>query len=264
MRAAVLGANGLVGREIVRVLTEAGHHCAAIIRSNYRKLAEDDKWYDVLINANGNSKKFWANNNPSADFMASVYSVQRSMFDFKFGAYIYISSADVYGDLILPKEIDSVHDKVTSHYAFNKLLAEQVVKKYAPKYHILRCSAIVGQGLKKGPVYDIINGKKMWVSMNSQYQLISNTEIAEICLMLSKRFNYVNSIFNVGGHGAVPLWEVAELYNVKPKMVFGGRSEDYAKEIYEMNVTNLAAFHALKESMEYVRDMKEDSDEGVE
>jgi hypothetical protein len=67
--------------------------------------------FDIFINANGNSKKYWANQNPLLDFDVSVTSVYKTLFDFKFKKYIYLSSLDIFKNSV---------------YGKNKLIAEEI------------------------------------------------------------------------------------------------------------------------------------------
>ena len=80
MNVFVLGGQGFVGSAFVRAAAKQGHAVTAITRQNY------EQWRgrpcDLLVNANGNSKKFLAEREPAQDFDASVVSVLRSLLDF--------------------------------------------------------------------------------------------------------------------------------------------------------------------------------------
>ena len=87
MLIAVLGGRGMLGSDLVKFLGEF-YKVIAIDKENYSQYL--GKSFDVLINANGNSRKFWADQNLFLDFEASTISVYKSLFDFKFKKYIYI------------------------------------------------------------------------------------------------------------------------------------------------------------------------------
>ncbi|MFP6621165.1 MAG: hypothetical protein VB877_17610, partial [Pirellulaceae bacterium] len=54
--------------------------------------------FDVVINANGNASRFRAEQDPWFDFEASLVPVYRSLFDFEYERYVFLSTVDVYND----------------------------------------------------------------------------------------------------------------------------------------------------------------------
>ena len=195
MKIGVIGHKGFLGKELIKVLSA--------IPANY-----DDK-FDVIIDANGNSKKYLANKYPYYDFKKSVNSVYYNVLNLKYKEYYYISSFDVFKDNV---------------YGFNKQLAENIVKYYCKNYNILRCSAIIGLEMKKGILYDYINNIPLSVSKESILQFITNTEIANIIKFMI--FNkIINKIFTVGGFPPVKIGEV--LKNAKYKDISVCQYYDY-------------------------------------
>ena len=162
MRIGIIGAKGLVGSAIFNRLKDE-HYVVAITRQSYPRHIGAE--YDVLINANGNSRKHWANQNPLEDYDLSVSSVMSSLFDFKYKKYIFISSIDA--------------EEPRGHYGFNKRIAEDLVKQYADKWQIVRLCSVIGINMKKGPVYDIKHGLPVYLTSGSTLQLITDTEVAE-------------------------------------------------------------------------------------
>ena len=69
---AVIGGSGTLGSDLVQYFSTK-FVVISINRGNYRD--QIGKLFDVVINANGNSKRFWANQNPVEDFFASSASV---------------------------------------------------------------------------------------------------------------------------------------------------------------------------------------------
>ena len=162
MRIGIIGAKGLVGSAIFNRLKDE-HYVVAITRQSYPRHIGAE--YDVLINANGNSRKYWANQNPLEDYDLSVSSVMSSLFDFKYKKYIFISSIDA--------------EEPRGHYGFNKRIAEDLVKQYADKWQIVRLCSVIGINMKKGPVYDILHGLPVYLTSGSTLQLIMDTEVAQ-------------------------------------------------------------------------------------
>src|SRR5579859_7226536 len=146
----ILGSNGFIGNNLLNDLGGIG-----ITKENY---AGQD--CDVLINANGNSRKLLPETDPLTDFDLTVRNTMKSIMDFHFNIYIYVSSCEVYGDLSLKentKEETNIDIFNVSRYGLSKYLAECIVKKYCKKWIILRLNGPIGPNMKKGPVYDISN-----------------------------------------------------------------------------------------------------------
>lgn len=157
----VLGGNGFVGKTIVETL-RTDHAVININRENY-KLQNNIK-FDVLVNANGNSHKYLANLNPLEDFEKNVSSVYKTLYDFKFKKYIYISSIDV--------------ETVRTSYGLHKHLSEKLVKFHCSDYSIIRLPAVIGKNATKGVVYDILNGNNVYITPKSTMMLMDVNSIS--------------------------------------------------------------------------------------
>lgn len=151
----IIGASGFIGKTIVEVM-EFQHSIHRITREEYKDHKNIE--FDVIINANGNSHKYWGNLNPLADFDKSVMSVYNTLYDFKYKKYVYISSIDAE----LPK----------TSYGFHKYLAEEIVKFHCKNYSIIRIPGIIGKSATKGVVYDILNGNKVYLTKDSTLMLM--------------------------------------------------------------------------------------------
>ena len=247
-RLAIIGGNGMLGSDLVRHLSST-FSVTSITRENYN--AHRGSVFDVLINANGNSKRFWANQNVLEDFNLSTLSVYKSLFDFKFGIYVYISSSDVYekhNKKIYTKEENVPGISNLSAYGLHKYISEQIVENHARKYLILRCSMMLGENLKKGPIYDILTNKPLFVSNDTKLQMITTREVLDIIrLLIAKK--YFNKIFNVGGRGTVSFKEINKFFSTP--ISFLKKAE---KQEYEMNVEKLKKAYPLKTSKKYLQE----------
>lgn len=246
---AIIGGNGMLGSDLVKYLSP--HFSATSInRENYSKYI--DTKFDVVINANGNSRRYWANQNPKDDFFATTVSVYKSIFDFPCELYIYISSPDVYENHTGPKftkENAEIDPKNLEPYGFHKYLGELIIKKYKKNFVIMRSSMILGSGLKKGPFYDIIRGNPLFITQKTRLQLITAHAISEIIEMLIESFAESETI-NVGGIGSFDFTEINNYFKKKLKI-----SPKAEMQIYEMNVGKLRRLYPkLKNSEEYLRD----------
>lgn len=178
-RVIVIGGTGLIGSAVAAHLDAAGCAVTALSRSNYA--AHAGAQADVVINCNGNSYRFKANQNPRWDFDASVLSVENSLFDFPCRRYIHVSTIDVYPDLGDPaaNREDAPIDASRLHpYGFHKWLAERLVERFGSDPLILRAGTVIGPGLKKGPLYDLLHGAPLHMSPDSELSLIDTGTIA--------------------------------------------------------------------------------------
>jgi nucleoside-diphosphate-sugar epimerase len=206
----VLGGHGFVGSAIVRAAQARRYMVHAVGRSEYAEWV--GKSCDLLINANGNSRKWMANQDPLADFRASVESVVRSCLDFKAQRLVFCSSIDVY-PTDQPKdgkqEDTVIHPGGLSRYGFHKWTAEQVVRHYRPDALIVRMGGFVGPGLWKNSVYDLLTGAPLRVHPDSAYQFMSTDDFANILLSLLDGSPPPAGTINMCGEGLITVRDIA-------------------------------------------------------
>lgn len=246
---AIIGGNGVLGSDLVRHLGPF-FSITSITRDNYDKFA--GLRFDAVINANGNSRRYWANQNPKDDFFASTVSVYKSIFDFLCEKYIYISSPDVYenhASIDSTRENQEINPQNLQSYGFHKYLSELIVKKHKEKFIILRSSMVLGMNLKKGPIYDIMHDSPVFVTSQTRLQLITTSAISEIIKILLDK-EVINQIINMGGIGTFEFSETDEYFHKKIKT-----SPQAETQLYEMNVEKLKTLYSgLKTSKEYLKD----------
>ncbi len=238
----------MLGSDLVKYLSQS-FSVTAISKENYSQFVNHS--FDILVNANGNSKRFWAIKNPLEDFTISTVSVYKSLFDFKFSTYVYISSSDVYVDHLSSASAleDQIQDSSKlSVYGLHKYLSEQIVKNHCKSYLILRSSMVLGQNLKKGPIFDIIEKNPLFISKASCLQMISSQEVANVIAFLTNK-KIKNEIFNVGGRGIVDFKKIQTYFSTP--VSFQDKNET---QIYEMNVSKLNKLFPLKSSEEYLQE----------
>lgn len=246
LKIGILGGKGFLGGNLVEYFINHGADVSAVTRENYNKHRE--KFFDVLINANGNSKKFWANQHPREDYELSVASVEKSIRDFKFGLYVYVSSSDVYPDHHNPNQaLESIKIDTSrlEPYGLHKYQAEQLVQRL-PNFLILRLSALVGRGLKKGAIKDILGGAELFISLDSQLQFISTDEVGRVVELLIDQ-DIKNEIFNCGGQGSIKIFEAGSILEKTVKA-----RPDAQVQRYEMGVQKLSSLVNLKTSKAYL------------
>ena len=243
----VLGAKGFVGAAVLKEL-EKYDRCAGIDVDNYDEHV--GKECDIVVNANGNSKKFLAAEQPALEFDLSVRSVVRTISDFQFRKYVYVSSVDVYtafSDDASTSEKIQIDNSLQSPYGFHKWLAEQYVRKMCDKWLIARLGGMVGPGLKKGPVYDLMHEERLRVHPDSRYQFIPTRTVGEVIRLLLTQ-NVENDIYNICASGTVSLREISEWLDVTAEFEPGAE-----KQHYEINNAKLRGMSDVPETRDTVR-----------
>jgi nucleoside-diphosphate-sugar epimerase len=204
----IIGGRGYVGSGFARYCRARGLPHQVITRENYEDFAGTS--CDVLVNANGNSRKFLADREPVAEFDQSVRSVAVSLSAFKAGSYVLISTGDVYADPSGPATTDEAHDLDLggmSRYGLHKSLAERLVMGAHPDWLVVRAGGFVGPGIKKNAVFDILRGAKIWLSPASELQFIHTDHAAELIMRIVESGGAGRQVVNLGGQGTVSLGE---------------------------------------------------------
>jgi nucleoside-diphosphate-sugar epimerase len=206
----IIGGNGYVGSAYPRLFESLGLEHQVVTRDNYESLA--GQRCDVLINANGNSKKFMADRDPKWEFDASVRTVLHSLEDFPSECYIHLSTGDVYPETHAPevsREDAEIDPKRQSRYGLHKHVAEHLVRALHPRSIVMRMGGFVGPGMKKNAIFDMLNGQPVWLTPDSELQFISTDGAARLVWRLYER-GVANEVVNLGAEGVVRIGDVHE------------------------------------------------------
>lgn len=239
MKIGLIGGRGFVGSAFSRFISRSSFDLDIIEKDNYQDYIGNN--YDILINANGNSKKYLATDNPEREFLESVNSIQKSLLDFSYSTYILCSTVDVYHNLtdINENHEDSIiNPENISKYGLHKYLGELLVKNYSTRWLIFRFGGLIGPGLKKNPIYDLIHHIPLRVSINSSYQYI-NTDFAASAVFELLNQNISNRMFNLCGSGLICLNDVnSQLKNKRITYTSG----NVPLETYHINTENVSKY----------------------
>ncbi|MBI5773170.1 MAG: NAD(P)-dependent oxidoreductase [Verrucomicrobia bacterium] len=229
----VLGATGLIGSSVCAHFTGLGHRVISVNSRNYAEHIGLEA--DVLINCNGNSYRYKANQNPRWDFDASVLSVEKSLFDFKCGQYAYISTIDVYPELSDPKhnyEEAPIDPSKLHPYGFHKWVAERLVEKFASRPLILRTGTVIGPGIKKGPWYDLLEGEPLHMSPDSCLSMVDTATIVEALSAFVAKPPPCH-IINLTGTGSAQIRKLCILLGLKIQLAPGA-----GEVVYDYHINN--------------------------
>ena len=204
----LLGGEGYVGSAYARLFAERGLEHSVINRTNYADHV--GRACDVLVNANGNSKKFLADRDPKNEFDASVRSVAHALADFKSEFYIQLSSGDVYPDTRHPAssaEETAIGGRRQSRYGLHKFLAETLVRSSHPRWLVMRMGGFVGPGMKKNAIFDLLHDQTVWLTPSSELQFVGTDTAARLVWDLYEH-GVVDETVNLGARGIVRIDEL--------------------------------------------------------
>jgi len=247
----VIGGRGYVGSGIVRAAEEADWNVTVVEKDDYDQHVGGQ--CDVLINANGNASRFRANQEPLFDFEASVRSVYRSLSDFSYSHYCLISSVDVYNDPTqeeTTREDGSIDLLSLCPYGFHKRLAELLVMRTCNSWQVFRLAQMVGEGLKKGPLFDLLNGNPLWIDPETCLHFMNTRHVGEVVVELI-RSAPVKDIYNVCGRDTVEFRRVLDLLPAARQDVQYAGGE---KQIYRINTDKTDRLCKLPDSWDEVKD----------
>jgi len=246
----VLGARGFVGSAIAAEAARRGWAVLAVDKDEYD--AAVGSACDLLVNANGNSRKYLAAQDPKLEFDLSVRSVERSLHDFRADVYVHLSTIDVYADASSPAttaEDAPIDPARLSPYGFHKWLAERLVEHDAPRWLILRMGGFVGPRLWKNSIHDLLAGVPLRVHPDSEYQYLDTRELARIVFDLVAA-GALGMRLNACGAGTVALREVASWI---PGCDLSALPAGLPVERYEASTDRLAALRAVPPTRDMVR-----------
>ena len=247
----LIGGNGFVGSAFARLFEAQGLEYQIITRDNAVEFKGTA--CDLLINANGNSKKFMATRDPLWEFDASVVSVARSLDWFEAERYVLLSTGDVYPQTHDPKFSDEeqVLDVAKmSRYGLHKFLAEQLVRGVHKNHLVFRMGGFVGPNLQKNAIFDMLTGGPLWLSLDSKLQFIHTDDAAKIVYTLASNPSICNQTINLGARGMASLREAYDHAGSSSEV-----KEDAQNVTYELSLEKLERLYGLSlpDSAETIR-----------
>ena len=250
-RVVVIGAQGFVGSAFVRHLKQHPLEVIEVTRQTFERQAGVDS--DVVIQAACNSRKYLADDDPVGEFDLSVRHCLRTLKAYPAALQLHISSADVYADLANPgatSEESPVDVAKVSNYGLHKLMAEELVRHYASRWLIVRLAGMVGPGLRKNPVFDILHDLPLRIHPDSQYQFAATDVVAESVWRLVER-GEVNQVFNVCGRGLISPRQIAEVAGRKLDLSL--LAADARPRIVDINISKISRRFEMPLSLDAVR-----------
>lgn len=238
----LLGHRGFVGSAVAAHLRAAGVPFVGVDRANRETLRGTRA--EVVINASGSSERTLAERDPLASFRANVDATMASLVDFPCERYVHLSTIAVYEhptDPLRNAENAPIEPTALAPYAFQKYLGELVVRRLAPRWVVLRLGPMVGPGLRKNSIYDLLARGTLFYHPDSELPYIDTRAVAEIAWRLRGE---AGEIFNVCGRGRVRLRDVARDLDV----ALGPELEDLPPDSFDVSIAKLAGQVTVAES----------------
>jgi nucleoside-diphosphate-sugar epimerase len=167
--------------------------------------------------------------------------------------FVLISSVDVYNcpeDPTRNREDAIVDPLDLSLYGFHKALAELCVRRHAPRWMIIRLAGMVGPGLRKNPVHDILHEAPLRIHPDSRYQFMTTDAVAGVVWQLV-RTGPAGAIYNVCGRGLISPREIAQ--QAGRTLNLSLLSADIRPRIVHVNTQKVGALACLPETGATVR-----------
>lgn len=137
--------------------------------------------FDELYFCGTPAVKWYANKYPDID-LENIQKITDILAKIKTKKIILISTIDVYDnpqsqqtedyvDKFLPIDVSREHKTIKNPYGQHRLALEDFIKRTFTNYLIIRLPALIGRGLKKNIIYDLLNNNQINnISSNSQFQ----------------------------------------------------------------------------------------------
>ncbi|MCX6771192.1 MAG: NAD(P)-dependent oxidoreductase [Candidatus Micrarchaeota archaeon] len=253
MKVGIIGYKGFVGSAFYEVFSAGGQHeVVGIGRAGHAGLKGTE--FDILINADGNSSKRLADEDPEADFEMNAASTVGFLQGIPCRHYVHLSTVEVYNDKssrAATREDAVISPSSLSNYGFSKYCGELAARKHAKSWMILRLAGMVGRNMTKGPAYDILHGGRLFLSEKSRLHFMGTREVARIAMHLCGKGKW-GEAYNVAGRGALELSEFAKIAGVKLS------SSGKEKALFDISTEKLERETNVMSSEETVRAFAEE------
>lgn len=154
MNNALVGYSGFVGGTLRR---QADFE--ALYRStNIHEI--DRREFDLVVCAGAPAQKWLANRNPDADRQA-IDGLIGHLDTVSCASFVLISTVDVFRDPLGVDEEAPVDEAGLHPYGLNRRRLEKFVQRRFPEHLVVRLPGLVGPGLRKNVVFDLLNANNL-------------------------------------------------------------------------------------------------------
>ena len=152
-----------------------------------------NKSFDAVICAGAPAVKWMANKNPEND-RGSIKSLISHLSTVKCRVFILISTVDVFNDPVNVNESSLIDTSGLCPYGLHRYELEQYVRNTFENHLIVRLPGLVGPGLKKNIIYDLLNRNNLdVVDCRSLFQFYPMVNLwSDIQIALSHSYTLVH------------------------------------------------------------------------
>lgn len=154
MNNVLIGYSGFVGSTLLKQVP---------FQSLYRSTNISDiegKSFDLVVCAGVPAQKWIANRDPEGDFK-NIKGLITHLQSLSCKRFILISTVDVFKNPIRVNEDTAVEEFGLNAYGLNRRLLEKFVEMHFPNRLIVRLPGLVGSGLRKNVIFDILNDNNL-------------------------------------------------------------------------------------------------------
>lgn len=154
MANALIGFSGYVGSTLLK---------QASFESLYRSANIcdiDNQSFDTVVCAGAPAQKWIANREPGAD-RQKIEKLITHLNTIHCKTFILISTVDVFSSSIGVDEGTPIDESGLHPYGLHRYLLEKFVQSHFPKYLIVRLPGLVGPGLRKNVIFDLLNDNSL-------------------------------------------------------------------------------------------------------
>jgi len=161
----IIGHRGFVGSNLSRNFPRA----VGAGRAEIGSLA--DQTFDDIYCAAPQARKWWANQNPEDDRFEVAMLIEACRRLACTGSFILFSTVDVYDPPLAVDERCKPSDASHPYGRHRFMLEETILSLFGDQARIVRLPALVGHGLKKNIIYDLLNNNNVEkINPNSTFQ----------------------------------------------------------------------------------------------
>lgn len=154
MNNALIGFSGFVGS----TLLEQARFSELYRSTNIHEI--ENREFDVVVCAGAPAQKWIANRNP-VDDRKKIDSLIDHLRTIKCKTFIWISTVDVFKEPIGVDESTPVEESGLHAYGLHRRLLEKFVEQNFSNYLIVRLPGLVGPGLRKNVIFDLLNNNNL-------------------------------------------------------------------------------------------------------
>lgn len=154
MKTALIGHTGFVGTTLLRQRS-----FDSLYRSTNIEAIAGQR-FDLVVCAGAPAQKWLANREPEAD-RASIQRLMDSLANVEARRFVLVSTVDVFADPQAVDEDSLVPEEGLHAYGRHRRMLESFVQERFADHCVLRLPGLVGPGLRKNVIYDLLNDNNL-------------------------------------------------------------------------------------------------------